>query len=253
MADCYLCVLDRREADRAIERLRVQDEKQYLVWRSSKATFWDGDVALAQELWPHPYPDSTLLMYQGRFQECWEAWTRQIERSVMAPSAKSQTRLYFGATLMMLEERWGEALEHLERVISCSDQDPLRQNRCSLYLLSCRCRMGEELLEDLEKLSADLSALYSQAPLVQLDIALTTADVLSGLGHHEQVLDIVQSTLPGEPRAFYRAFLMDLRSASLTSLGKSVEAEVEDQLILKTAPGSFWSERAVRRLRLPRE
>lgn len=253
MAECHLFLLDRCEANRAIEKVGVKDGKGYMAWRASKATFWDGDVSLAQELWPHPHPDSTLLMYQGRFPECWEAWSREIEGSVMAPSAKSLTLLYFRAILWMYEERWGEALQHFEKVLSCSEQDPKRRDYSSLYSLTCRCWMGEARLEELEELSKALSARYSQAPLIQLDIMINRADVMSGIDRHEQVLELVQATLLEEPRAFYRAFLMDLRSSALRSLGQIAEAEEEDQAILQTCPGSYWAKRAVLRLQLPPE
>ena len=251
LAELHLSLLDKPEAYRAIERLRSRDEKGYLEWCASKAAFWDGNLPLAQEQWPHSYPDPTLLMYQGRFESCMEARKREMELSAGAPSVKEQSLKYTQATLWMYQERWEAALQYFEILLQSSEQSPKIRDYCKLYALTCNCWMGEDRLQELEEFSHSLDTRYSQTPLIQRDIALTVADVLIGLKRYDQALLSIDTALPLEPRAFYRGFLLDLRSTALRSLNRETEAEPEDRAILGAAPGSFWAIRAAERLGLP--
>lgn len=250
-ADCYLALFQRAQANRAIELLKKREENSYLAWQSRTAFFWDGNPSLARDLWPYDYLDPTRLLYEGRFEECWEAWCESHKSSRSSPRQKDRSRRYFRAVLWLYEEQWIRALDAFETLKTQFSSDPKSRDFSQLYALCCRSWLGQDVADSIAEHTEYMNQHYIQSAMIAADIQVARIQSLLGMKRYQDCLHAVDTTLAREPRAFYRAFLLDLRSLSLRATGRIEPAEQEERAILSLAPESWWARRAGARLQLP--
>ena len=82
------------------------------------------------------------------------------------------------------------------------------------------------------------------------DANFALTDATFGCKRYQDVIELSSAYLPSEPRAFFRALLLDLRARSYLNGGQTEAAFRDFEEIMKTVPDSYLANTALEQLRL---
>jgi len=244
--ELYIAV-ERCEWTKSMELAEGDEHRET---RASLCLVWKGDPQMARELVSEPLTSSELKYY-GDFNRLIRGVERVLEATedMSDPYSRAQ-KAVTRANLSLYLEDWSNALNLYRKYRQAYINDPYHFELTRLYELTCRCWLGEDLFEECVQQRNRMEQMFHESPKMVADANFALTDATFGCKRYQDVIELSSAYLPSEPRAFFRALLLDLRARSYLNGGQAAEAFKDFEEILKTVPDSYLANTALEQLRL---
>ena len=232
------------DAVQRYELFRHQEPQHFRLLRADWAYLWEGNPELGHSLLGDE-PSSARYLYEGNFHDWFGYIEDQLGTATFRPvNYGLGLRRYYLAMVKHWQGDFRAALEHYRLSLELLEDDNVRRGQAILFSLECRAYLGEDTVDKHQAQQIRLGDLFPQALAIQADARLSAVDCRYACRQYQEALNLAQSALEKEPRAFARARLSELKGYSLEGLDRPDEAREAFRAIQTLVPSSFLDSRS---------